>query len=66
VPDAQPRPLPTTLGRPARRALVAAGYSTLDELDGVSSRELLALHGFGPRGIRLLNEALAPQGRLAD
>lgn len=47
------------LGRPATGALVDAGYATLadlpDDLDG-----LLALHGVGPRAVRLLREAQGP------
>ena len=55
--------LPANLGGPARRALLDAGYRTLDDLRGASERELLALHGVGPRAIRILREhgvALAP------
>lgn len=51
-----PTPLPTALGRPAARAFEAAGYATLTSLDGVSERELLALHGVGPRAIKILRE----------
>ena len=44
------------IGRPATGALLAAGYRTRaelpDELD-----TLLALHGVGPKAIRLLGEA---------
>ena len=48
---------------PARRALEAAGYSKLEELTHVSERDLLALHGFGPKGIRMLNAELAKRGQ---
>jgi hypothetical protein len=47
------------LSRPAQRALDAAGYSRLEELTHVSEKDLLALHGFGPKGIRMLNAELA-------
>lgn len=47
------------IGAPATRALTAAGYRTLQDLDGVSRATLLALHGVGPRAIRILDEAMA-------
>lgn len=53
---------PTGLARPALRALVAAGFSSLDELVVISAQELAALHGMGPKGVRLLNEALQARG----
>ncbi|MFT4037302.1 MAG: helix-hairpin-helix domain-containing protein [Thermomicrobiales bacterium] len=49
--------------KPAARALVAAGYRTLEDLSSASERELLALHGMGPKGIRQLNAALAERGQ---
>jgi hypothetical protein len=55
MPDAS-APLPATVGRPAIRALDDAGYRTVADLDGVSERELLALHGVGPRAITILRE----------
>ena len=51
--------LPATIGRPATRALLLAGISTLEEVARHTEEELLALHGVGPRAIRLLGEALA-------
>lgn len=50
-------------GRPAVRALEAAGYSRLDDLTHVTEQELLALHGMGPKGIRMLNAELAKRGQ---
>ena len=47
------------VSRPAQSALEAAGYSQLEELTRVTEKELLALHGFGPKGIRMLNAELA-------
>ena len=49
--------------QPAVRALEAAGYSRLDELTRVTEKELLALHGMGPKGIRMLNAELARRGQ---
>ncbi|RYV49337.1 DNA-binding protein [Pengzhenrongella frigida] len=55
MPDS-PTPIPTAVGRPAARAFEAAGYRTMTDLDGASERELLALHGVGPRAIKILRE----------
>ncbi|GAA4780648.1 hypothetical protein GCM10023200_12380 [Actinomycetospora chlora] len=54
--------LPREVGRPATRALHAAGYTRLGQLEGVPGADLLALHGVGPKAVRLLREALAERG----
>jgi hypothetical protein len=51
--------LPKAIGRPATRALLNAGITTLDQVAGLSDAELSALHGVGPKAIRILREALA-------
>ena len=55
--------LPRAIGAPATRALTAAGYTRLDQLAGVSERELARLHGVGPTAVRILREALREQGQ---
>ena len=50
------------VGAPARRALVQAGVTTLQDVAARSEQDLLALHGVGPRAVRILREALAAQG----
>ncbi len=50
------------LGNPARRALAAAGITRLEQLVRFSEADLLALHGFGPKGLRILAAALAERG----
>jgi len=45
------------IGRPASGALVDAGYRTLADLPA-DLDELLALHGVGPKAVRLLRQAL--------
>lgn len=50
------------VGRPAQRALEAAGYTRLEDLTHVSEKHLLALHGFGPKGVRMLNAELVKRG----
>ncbi|MBM7821571.1 hypothetical protein JOE63_004048 [Cellulosimicrobium cellulans] len=51
--------LPAAIGRPATRALAGAGIVTLSDVDRLGDADLLALHGVGPRAVRLLREVLA-------
>jgi hypothetical protein len=53
---------PPKIGNPARRALLGAGYTRLDQLTAVHEKELLKLHGMGPKAMGLLREALAERG----
>jgi len=55
-------PLPK-IGAPATRALEGIGVTRLDQVVELSEAELLALHGVGPRAVRILREALAARGR---
>jgi hypothetical protein len=57
-----PADLPRGIGAPATRALTAAGYTSLGQLAGVSERQLGALHGVGPKTLRILREALQERG----
>jgi hypothetical protein len=54
---------PSALSNPALQALHAAGYMRLDQLTTVTEAGVLALHGMGPKGIRILREALAAKGK---
>lgn len=54
--------LPRNIGQPATRALLNAGYRTLDEVSRLTEADLLALHGVGPKAVRLLRETLAAKG----
>lgn len=49
------------LGAPARRALEAAGITSLDKLAQYSEKELLQLHGLGPSSLPKLRRALEEQ-----
>jgi hypothetical protein len=51
------------IGAPATRALAAIGITRLDDVADRTEAELLALHGFGPRALRILIEALAARGQ---
>ena len=50
------------IGRPANSALLLAGITSLAQVSQHPSSELLALHGVGPKAIRLLEAALAERG----
>ncbi|MGC4108219.1 MAG: hypothetical protein QM753_17985 [Thermomicrobiales bacterium] len=54
--------LPQNIGNPARRALADIGITTLEQLPSHRAQDLLALHGVGPRAIRILTELLAARG----
>lgn len=50
------------IGQPAIRALAEVGITRLDELPRHRAADLLALHGVGPKAIRILDAALAVRG----
>lgn len=54
--------LPSELAKPARRALIAAGYLRLEQLAQVSEAEILRLHGMGPKALDQIRRALAARG----
>ena len=54
--------LPRSIGRPATQALVQAGFGTLARVAELTREELAAMHGVGPKAVRLLDEALADAG----
>ena len=51
------------IGRPANSALLEAGITTLEQVAARGRRELLDMHGIGPKAIRFLDAALAERGR---
>jgi predicted flap endonuclease-1-like 5' DNA nuclease len=50
------------IGKVATRELANHGYTRYDQLTGVSARELLGMHGIGPKAIRILEDELATRG----
>ncbi|MDN3495962.1 hypothetical protein QL996_08495 [Planococcus sp. APC 4015] len=55
------------IGRVATRELAAYGITTYAELARHPEREILAVHGLGPKAIRILSEELARRRlRFAD
>ncbi|WP_238999295.1 helix-hairpin-helix domain-containing protein [Macrococcoides bohemicum] len=41
------------ISKPALRALASINVKTLEDVTKFTEAELLALHGFGPKGIRI-------------
>ena len=54
--------LPAGLASPARRALMAAGYTRLEQVTQEREADLLKLHGMGPKALVQLRRALAARG----
>jgi predicted flap endonuclease-1-like 5' DNA nuclease len=55
------------IGRPANTAMIEAGISSLAQVAACSRSQLLAMHGVGPKAVRILEDALKAQGlRFAD
>jgi predicted flap endonuclease-1-like 5' DNA nuclease len=54
---------PKGIGAPATRALIAAGYTRLEQLADVPAAELKRLHGMGPKALARIQEALEEQGK---
>lgn len=59
-----PRPvgdLPNGIGKTAARVLSINGITSLRQVAEHSRKELLAMHGIGPKAIAILGEALAAE-----
>ena len=50
------------IGRPPAQALELIGITTLEQVAGHSEKDLLALHGIGPKAIRILRQELEARG----
>lgn len=53
---------PAGLSGPALRALATAGIRSLRGLTRWTERDVARLHGMGPKGVRVLKQALAAEG----
>ena len=51
------------IGRVATRELAHNGITRYDQLAGCTANELLAIHGVGPKAVRILAEELAERGQ---
>ncbi|MBC7874841.1 MAG: DNA-binding protein [Ferruginibacter sp.] len=58
MPGENNRNLPVKLASPARRALAAAGITTLKQLSRYSEKEIAALHGIGQNAVAEIKQAL--------
>ena len=54
-------PLPR-ISAPATRALAGIGVTAVEGLADHTGKELLALHGFGPKAIRILRPVMEERG----
>ncbi len=50
------------MGRPANAALTALNITTFEQVATLSEKELLAIHGVGPKAVRIIKEELASRG----
>ncbi|MDU0202280.1 MULTISPECIES: DNA-directed RNA polymerase subunit alpha C-terminal domain-containing protein [Paenibacillus] len=50
------------LSNPALRALAGAGYHRLEQLSKTTEKEIMKLHGMGPKSLDPLRRALAEKG----
>ncbi len=53
---------PRSIGQPATNALLAAGYSRLDQLTQMTEADLKNLHGMGPKALGILRLTLEGKG----
>lgn len=53
---------PRSIGTVAPRELAAHGITTYAELAARTEHEVLAIHGVGPKAVRLLRDELAQRG----
>lgn len=63
TPDVPPvGDLPDEIGKTAARELAGHGVASLRQVAECTKKELLAIHGVGPKAIRILEGALAAKG----
>ena len=63
TPDVRPvGDLPDAIGKTAARELALNGITSLRQVADHSKKELLAIHGVGPKAIAILEPALAAKG----
>ncbi|MEW1585500.1 DNA-binding protein [Micromonospora vinacea] len=54
--------LPSSLGKPALRALEGAGYTKLEQFTKISESEVKELHGMGPKALTTLKSSMKAKG----
>lgn len=53
---------PPSLGKVALPQLAGHGITRFDQLPQLSTKDLLAIHGVGPKAVRILSAELAVRG----
>ena len=53
---------PSGIGRPAASAFALAGFKQLEDFTRVTEKEVLKLHGVGPKAVRIIREAMKEKG----
>jgi hypothetical protein len=53
---------PHAIGKVAKRELAADGYTKFAQLTKTMPKELLTIHGVGPKAVRILGEELPARG----
>ncbi|WP_276501580.1 hypothetical protein [Terrimonas pollutisoli] len=53
---------PLKLAKPAQRALINAGITSLHQLAKYSEEEIALLHGIGPNALRQIKQAFKEKG----
>ncbi len=59
--ESQTSEFPKTMGKVAPRELAVNGINTLKQASKYTEKELLAIHGVGPKAVRIIKEELAKQ-----
>ena len=49
---------PPGIGNPAQRALASIGVTSVEQCSNFTRTELAALHGMGPKALRIIGETL--------
>lgn len=63
TPDVRPvGDLPNSMGKTAPRELQNAGIGSLQKASEHTEKELLDIHGVGPKAIRIMKEAMTDKG----
>lgn len=57
-----PDALPTGIGRPAEGAFVHAGITRLEQFTELTEKQVLQIHGVGPKAVGVLKLALQARG----
>ena len=60
--ETEPTEFPKGIGKVARRELALNGYTRYEQLTAVTAKQLLKIHGVGPKAIRILEEELHARG----